>query len=180
MLEKQVLKPFDPGGKPTSMKKKKKQFHKLEVKTILKTLINMGTRKGRILVYENIKPFNWKPIKKVPKKIPKPRGRKRIKKKVVKLKKKEDWTDDELDILENISSNTQGIPDFLVNSLRSGLCKIDNGVKLHKRMYKDGNVKEKGKMNMRIADILFDTGASHSSYISKNWLISTETLGKTI
>ena len=64
----------------------------------------------------------------MPKKIPKPTERKRIKKKVVKLKKKEDWTDDELDILENISSNTQGIPDFLVNSLRSGLCKIDNGV----------------------------------------------------
>ena len=77
----------------------------------------MGTRKGRMLVYENAKPFNWKPIKKVRKKIPKPMGRKRTKKKVVKLKKKEDWTDDELDTLENISSNTQGIPDFLVNSL---------------------------------------------------------------
>ncbi len=88
MLEKQVLKPFDPGGKPTTMKKKKKRVHKLEVKKILKTLINMGTRKGRILVYENAKPFKWKPIKKVPKKKPKPKGRKRIKKKVVKLKKK--------------------------------------------------------------------------------------------
>ena len=105
MLEKQVLKPFDPGGKPTTTKKKKKRF----------------------------------------KKISKPKGRKEIKKKIVKLKKREDWTDDELDILENISSNTQGIPDFLVNSLRSGLCKIDNGIKLHKRMYKDGSVKEKGK-----------------------------------
>ena len=90
MLEKQVLKSFDPGGEPTTTKKKKKRFHKLEVKKILKTLIKMGTRKGRILVYENAKPFNWKPIKKVPKKIPKPKGRRRIKNKVVKLKKKED------------------------------------------------------------------------------------------
>ena len=35
-------------------------------------------------------------------------------------------------------------------------------------MYNEGNVKEKGKMNMRIADILFDTETSHSSYILKD------------
>ena len=168
MLEGRVLKPFDPGGKPVNTKKKIKRFHKLEVKKILKTLINMGTCKGRMLVYENEIPFNRKPMKEVLKKISIPKGRKRTKKKVVTLKSKEDWNDDELDILENISSNTQGIPNFLVDSLRDGLCKIDSGVKLHKRMYKDGSVKEKGKYNMRIADILFDTGASHSSYISKD------------
>ena len=94
-----------------------KRFHELEVKKILKTLINMGTRKGRMLVYENEKSFNRKPMKKVLKKISIPKGRKRTKKKVVTLKSKEDWNDDELDILENISSNTQGIPNFLVDSL---------------------------------------------------------------
>ena len=68
MLEGRVLKPFDPGGKPVNTKKKIKRFHKLEVKKILETLINMGTRKGRMLVYENEKLFNWKPMKKVLKK----------------------------------------------------------------------------------------------------------------
>jgi len=134
LLEGRVLKPFDPGGKPVNTKKKMKRFHELEVKKILKTLINMGTRKGRMLVYENEKSFNRKPMKKVLKKISIPKGRKRTKKKVVTLKSKEDWNDDELDILENISSNTQGIPNFLVDSLRDGLCKIDSGVKLHKIM----------------------------------------------
>ena len=81
MLEERVLKPFDPGGKPINTKKKKNHFHKLEVKKILKTLINMGTRQGRMLVFENEKSFNWKPIKKVLKKISIPKGRKRTKKK---------------------------------------------------------------------------------------------------
>jgi hypothetical protein len=45
------------GGKPTTTKHTKR-FHKLEEKKILKTLVNMGTRKGRMLVYENEKLFN--------------------------------------------------------------------------------------------------------------------------
>ena len=90
MLEERVLKPFDPGSKPVNTKKKKKRFHKLEVKKILKTLINLRTRQGRMLVYENEKSFNWKPIKKVLKKTLILKRRKRIKTNEVKLKSKED------------------------------------------------------------------------------------------
>ena len=94
------------GGKPTTMKHNK-HFYKLEVKKILKISINIGTSKGRMLVYENEKSFNWKPIKNVLTKTSIPKGRKITKKKVLKLKSWDDWNDDDLDILKKISSNTR-------------------------------------------------------------------------
>ena len=44
-------------------------------------------------------------------------------------------------------------------------------MRLHKRMYKDATIRSGDTSNpseIEIKDILFDTGASHSSYISKD------------
>ena len=43
-------------------------------------------------------------------------------------------------------------------------------IRLHKRMYKDATIRTDNLGNsseIEIKDVLFDTGASHSSYISK-------------
>ena len=68
-----------------------------------------------------------------------------------------------------IRSNTVGIPDQFADRLLSVLQKSVPKVTLHRKMYKSGTIKLPG-LEKEVPDILFDTGASHSSYISKSWV----------
>ena len=71
-------------------------------------------------------------------------------------------------MIENINDNTAGVANFVVNLLKHELNDISNDVKMHKRMYKNGYIKQKGKADIIIHDILFDTDASRASYVSKD------------
>ena len=54
--------------------------------------------------------------------------------------------------------------------MRKSLCKANPEMRLHKRMYKDATICTDNlgnSLEIEIKDVLFDTGASHSSYISK-------------
>ena len=80
----------------------------------------------------------------------------------------EEWSEEELNMIEDINDNTAGIANFVVKLLKHELNDISNDVKMHKRMYKNDYTKQKGKAGIIIHDILFDTGASHVSYVSKD------------
>ena len=86
----------------------------------------------------------------------------------INLKKMEEWSEEELNMIEDINDNTAGVANFVVNLLKHELNDISNDVKMHKRMYKNGYTKQKGNAGIIIHDILFDTGASHASYVSKD------------
>ena len=86
----------------------------------------------------------------------------------INLKKMEEWSEEELNMIEEINDNIAGVANFVVNLLKHELNDISNDVKHHKRMYKNGYTKQKGKAGIVIHDILFDTGASHASYVSKD------------
>ena len=73
--------------------------------------------------------------------------------------------------VQNPTPESNSIPTYLATAMRSSLCKIDPRMRLHKRMYKDATIRSGDTSNpseIEIKDILFDTGASHSSYISKD------------
>ena len=72
--------------------------------------------------------------------------------------------------IRNPSSDSNGIPTYLATAMRKSLCKANPEMKLHRRMYKDATIRTNNlgdSSEIEIKDVLFDTGASHSSYISK-------------
>ena len=71
--------------------------------------------------------------------------------------------------VNHITDNTVGIPNQFANRLLSVLQKTVPKATLHRKMYKNGTIKVPG-LEKDVSDILFDTGASHSSYISKSWV----------
>ena len=71
--------------------------------------------------------------------------------------------------VNHITDNTVGIPNQFANRLLSVLQKSVPKATLHRKMYKNGTIKVPG-LEKDVSDILFDTGASHSSYISKSWV----------
>ena len=87
---------------------------------------------------------------------------------IINLKTITEWSEEELSMIENINDNTVGVANFAVDLLKNELNSLSDNVKMHKRMFKNGYTKQKGKAGIIIHDILFDTGASHASYVSKD------------
>ena len=65
--------------------------------------------------------------------------------------------------------NTVGIPSQFASRLLSVLHRSIPKATLHRKMYRNGTIKVQD-LEKDVPDILFDTGASHSSYISKTWV----------
>ena len=71
--------------------------------------------------------------------------------------------------VNHITDNIVGIPNQLANRLFSLLEKSVPKAISHRQMQKNGTIKGPG-LERDVPDRLFDTGAGHSSYISKSWV----------
>ena len=77
---------------------------------------------------------------------------------------------DQLKVNRDIYEIEGGIPEYLAGHIRSALIRMDPRMKLNRRVYKDAVARTTMDVvlgELTIKDILFDTGASHSSYISQ-------------
>ena len=77
---------------------------------------------------------------------------------------------DQLTVNRDTYEYPGGIPEYLAGHIRSALIRMNPRMKLHRRVYKYAIARTSMDAALReltIKDILFDTGASHSSYISQ-------------